>query len=135
MGARPDKDGISGIQTHMTNTMNTPVEALEFAFPLRLRRYALRRGSGGDGLHKGGDGLIRDVEFLSPARVTVLSERRRYAPPRLPRRTPRPPRRKCPPQGRLRRGPPGRQGNSRRGRRRHTQHPHSRRRRLGRAQT
>ena len=81
MGARPDKDGVSGIHTHMTNTMNTPVEALEFAFPLRLKRYALRRGSGGDGLHRGGDGLIRDVEFLSPARVTVLSERRRYAPP------------------------------------------------------
>ena len=81
MGARPDRDGVSGIHTHMTNTMNTPVEALEFAFPLRLRRYALRRGSGGDGLHRGGDGLIRDVEFLSPARVTVLSERRRYAPP------------------------------------------------------
>ena len=81
MGARPDKDGISGIHTHMTNTMNTPVEALEFAFPLRLRRYSLRRGSGGDGLHRGGDGLVRDVEFLSPARVTVLSERRRFAPP------------------------------------------------------
>ncbi len=81
MGARPDKDGISGIHTHMTNTMNTPVEALEFAFPLRLRRYALRRGSGGDGLHRGGDGLVRDVEFLSPARVTVLSERRRFSPP------------------------------------------------------
>ncbi len=81
MGARPDRDGVSGIHTHMTNTMNTPVEALEFAFPLRLRRYALRRGSGGDGLHRGGDGLVRDVEFLGPARVTVLSERRRYAPP------------------------------------------------------
>ena len=81
MGARPDRDGVSGIHTHMTNTMNTPVEALEFAFPLRLRRYALRRGSGGDGWHRGGDGLVRDVEFLSPARVTVLSERRRFAPP------------------------------------------------------
>lgn len=81
MGARPDRDGVSGIHTHMTNTMNTPVEALEFAFPLRLRRYALRRGSGGDGLHRGGDGLVREVEFLSPARVTVLSERRRFAPP------------------------------------------------------
>lgn len=81
MGARPEKDGVSGIHTHMTNTMNTPVEALEFAFPLRLRRYALRRGSGGDGRHRGGDGLVRDVEFLSPARVTVLSERRRLAPP------------------------------------------------------
>ena len=81
MGARPEKDGISGIHTHMTNTMNTPVEALEFAFPLRLKRYALRRGSGGDGKQRGGDGLIRDVEFLSPARVTVLSERRRLSPP------------------------------------------------------
>ena len=81
MGARPEKDGISGIHTHMTNTMNTPVEAMEFAFPLRLKRYALRRGSGGRGLHNGGDGLVRDVEFLSPARVTVLSERRRFPPP------------------------------------------------------
>ena len=81
MGARPTKDGISGIQTHMTNTMNTPIEALEFAFPLRLRRYALRRGSGGAGKFKGGDGLIREVEFLAPARVTLLSERRKRPPP------------------------------------------------------
>jgi len=81
MGARPTRDGISGIHTHMTNTMNTPIEALEFAFPLRLRRYAVRRGSGGDGLHRGGDGLVRDVEFLSPARVTILSERRKRPPP------------------------------------------------------
>ena len=80
MGARPTKDGISGIHTHMTNTMNTPIEALEFVYPLRLQRYALRRGSGGAGKFKGGDGLVRDVEFLSPARVTVLSERRRFAP-------------------------------------------------------
>ena len=81
MGARPTKDGISGIHTHMTNTMNTPIEALEFAFPLRLKRYALRRGSEGQGKYRGGDGVVRDVEFLSPARVTVLSERRRFAPP------------------------------------------------------
>ena len=81
MGARPTKDGISGIHTHMTNTMNTPIEALEFAFPLRLRRYGLRRGSGGRGKQQGGDGLVRDVEFLSPARVTILSERRKLAPP------------------------------------------------------
>jgi N-methylhydantoinase B len=81
MGARPTKDGISGIHTHMTNTMNTPVEALEFAFPLRLKKYALRRGTGGDGKYKGGDGLVRDVEFLSPARVTILSERRKFPPP------------------------------------------------------
>ena len=81
MGARPDKDGISGIQTHMTNTLNTPIEAMEFAFPLRLRRYALRRGSGGDGQYKGGDGIIREVEFLAPARVTLMSERRKLPPP------------------------------------------------------
>ena len=80
MGARPDKDGVSGIHTHMTNTMNTPVEALEFAFPLRLQEYSIRRGTGGAGLHRGGDGVKRDVEFLSPARVTILSERRKRAP-------------------------------------------------------
>ena len=80
MGARPSKDGVSGIHTHMTNTLNTPIEALEFVFPLRLHRYALRHGSGGAGKFRGGDGLIRDVEFLSPARVTILSERRRFAP-------------------------------------------------------
>ena len=81
MGARPTKDGISGIHTHMTNTMNTPIEAMEFAFPLRLKKYALRRGSGGDGKYKGGDGMIREVEFLAPARVTLLSERRKRPPP------------------------------------------------------
>ena len=79
--ARPDKDGISAIHTHMTNTMNTPVEAMEFAFPLRLKRYAVRRGSGGDGKFKGGDGVIREVEFLGPARVTLMSERRKLPPP------------------------------------------------------
>ena len=83
MGARPDSDGISGIHTHMTNTLNTPIEALEFAFPLRLKRYGLRRGSGGDGKFKGGDGIVRDVEFLAPARVTLLSERRKHSPPGL----------------------------------------------------
>ena len=80
MGARPTKDGVSGIHTHMTNTMNTPIEALEFVYPLRLQRYALRSGSGGDGKFTGGDGLVRDVEFLARARVTILSERRRFAP-------------------------------------------------------
>ena len=80
MGARPTKDGISGIHTHMTNTLNTPIEALEFAYPMRLRRYSFRPGSGGPGSFRGGDGLARDVEFLSPARVTILSERRRTAP-------------------------------------------------------
>ena len=80
MGARPTKDGISGIHTHMTNTMNTPIEALEFVYPLRLQRYSLRRGSGGAGKFMGGDGMVRDVEFLSRCRVTVLSERRKLAP-------------------------------------------------------
>ena len=80
MGARPTKNGISGIHTHMTNTMNTPIEALEFVYPLRLQRYALRRGSGGAGKFRGGDGLVRDIEFLSGSRVTILSERRRFAP-------------------------------------------------------
>ncbi len=80
MGARPNQDGISGIHTHMTNTLNTPIEALEFAFPLRMKRYALRRGTGGAGKFSGGDGIVRDVEFLAPARVTILSERRKYTP-------------------------------------------------------
>ena len=80
MGARPTKDGVSGIHTHMTNTMNTPIEALEFVYPLRLKRYSLRHGTGGAGKFSGGDGLVRDVEFLSRCRVTVLSERRRFAP-------------------------------------------------------
>ena len=80
MGARPTKDGVSGIQTHMTNTLNTPIEALEFVYPLRLQRYALRRDSGGAGKFRGGDGMIRDVEFLSRSRVTLLSDRRRFAP-------------------------------------------------------
>jgi N-methylhydantoinase B len=64
----------------MTNTLNTPVEALEYAYPFRVQRYALRHGSGGQGIHRGGDGLIREIEFLCRARVTILSERRRVAP-------------------------------------------------------
>jgi N-methylhydantoinase B len=79
-GAGPAGDGLSGIHVHMTNTLNTPVEALEYAYPLRVRRYALRHGSGGSGQHRGGDGLVREIEFLCPATVTILSERRRAAP-------------------------------------------------------
>jgi N-methylhydantoinase B len=79
-GAGPQGDGLSGVHVHMTNTLNTPVEALEYAYPFRVRRYALRRGSGGTGKHSGGDGLVRDVEFLCPATVTLLTERRRTAP-------------------------------------------------------
>jgi N-methylhydantoinase B len=79
-GAGPGGDGLPGVHVHMTNTLNTPVEALEYAYPLRVRRYALRQGSGGAGLHRGGDGLVREIEFLCPATVTILSERRRTTP-------------------------------------------------------
>jgi N-methylhydantoinase B len=79
-GAGPDWDGVSGIHTHMTNSLNTPVEALEYAYPFRVVRYAYRCHSGGQGLHQGGDGLIREIELLSPAQITVLSERRKLAP-------------------------------------------------------
>src|SRR5208282_6039617 len=75
MGARPGIDGISGVQTHMTNSLNTPIEALEYAYPLRVRRYAYRDGSGGRGAYRGGDGLIREVEMLAPARLTLLADR------------------------------------------------------------
>ncbi len=80
MGAAPDADGLSGVHVHMTNTLNTPAEALEYAYPLRVTRYELRRGSGGMGIHRGGDGLYREVELLADATVTIISERRRHAP-------------------------------------------------------
>ncbi len=80
MGGRPDKAGLSGIHTHMTNSLNTPIEALERALPLMMTRYGLRAGSGGKGLHAGGDGIVREYRFLAPAEVTLLSERRRAAP-------------------------------------------------------
>ena len=80
MGARPRHDGLSGVHTHMTNSLNTPVEALEYAYPLRVRQYRLRKGSGGKGKHSGGDGLIREVETLVPARMSLLSDRRTHAP-------------------------------------------------------
>ena len=80
MGGGPDDAGLSGIQTHMTNTLNTPIEVLETNYPLRIRRYVLRDHSGGLGCHRGGDGLIREFEFLKPATVTLLTERRQHAP-------------------------------------------------------
>lgn len=80
MGARPGLDGISGVQTHMTNSLNTPVEALEYAYPFRVRRYTYREGSGGEGRFRGGDGLIREIEVLAPAQITLLAERRRFRP-------------------------------------------------------
>jgi N-methylhydantoinase B len=76
MGARPGIDGISGVQTHMTNSLNTPIEALEYAYPFRVLRYAFRDGSGGDGQFTGGDGLIRELELLADAEVTLLADRR-----------------------------------------------------------
>src|SRR5207247_9451768 len=79
-GGGPERPGASAIHTHMTNTMNTPVEALEAYYPLRVRRQAVRRGSGGRGRHRGGDGVVRELEFLVPAEVTLLAERRRIPP-------------------------------------------------------
>jgi N-methylhydantoinase B len=80
MGARPTKNGISGVHTHMTNSLNTPAEALEYAYPLRVRRYSLRRDSGGKGRFHGGDGVIREIEVLTDAQVTLLSDRRKHGP-------------------------------------------------------
>jgi N-methylhydantoinase B len=80
MGASQTGDGLSGVQVHMTNTLNTPVEALEMAFPFRLLRYGLRAGSGGKGAHRGGDGVVREYLLLAPATVTIMSERRTVAP-------------------------------------------------------
>jgi len=80
MGARPGLDGISGVHTHMTNSLNTPIEALEYAYPFRVRKYAYRLGAGGAGRFRGGDGLIREIELLAPAQVTLLAERRRFHP-------------------------------------------------------
>ena len=80
LGGGPAHPGLHGVQAHMTNTRNTPVEVLESVYPLRVRRYALARGSGGAGRHPGGDGIVRELEFLGPARYTLLTERRRRAP-------------------------------------------------------
>jgi N-methylhydantoinase B len=79
-GAGPVRDGASGTHSHMTNTLNTPVEALEHAYPLRIEEYALREGSGGSGQHRGGDGVIRRVRTLVPAQFGLLTERRVSAP-------------------------------------------------------
>jgi len=80
MGAGPAGDGLSGVHVHLTNSLNTPVEALEHAYPFRVRRYEIRRGSGGSGLHRGGDGLRRDIELLGDATVSLLTERRARRP-------------------------------------------------------
>lgn len=80
MGARSTKDGVSGIHTHMTNSLNTPAEALEYAYPVRLRRYSLRSKSGGGGLHVGGNGIVREIEVLTDSQVTLLADRRSNGP-------------------------------------------------------
>jgi 5-oxoprolinase (ATP-hydrolysing) len=79
-GAGPDFDGASGVHTHMTNTRITDPEILEVRYPVRLVRFAIRRGSGGVGRSRGGDGVIRELEFLAPLRVSILSQRRSVAP-------------------------------------------------------
>jgi N-methylhydantoinase B len=80
-GACADADGPSGVHVAMSNTLNTPVEALELEFPMRVVEYSLRRGSGGEGEHRGGDGVIRELEALAPLRYSLITERRRHAPP------------------------------------------------------
>ena len=80
MGGGPAGPGLSGVHSHMSNYLNTPVEALEHAYPFRVVRYGLRRGSGGRGRHPGGEGIRRDLELLGDAQVTLLSERRLQGP-------------------------------------------------------
>jgi N-methylhydantoinase B len=80
-GACPEADGPSGVHVAMSNTLNTPIEALELEFPMRMIEYALRRDSGGAGEHRGGDGVIRELEALAPLSYSLITERRRHAPP------------------------------------------------------
>jgi N-methylhydantoinase B len=80
MGARPDYDGMSAVHTHMTNSLNTPAEALEYAYPLRVCEYSIRKHSGGNGKRRGGDGVVREIETLAPARMSLLADRRKHAP-------------------------------------------------------
>ena len=79
-GAGTAHDGVSGVHTHMTNSLNTPAEALEYSYPFRVTRYSLRPGSGGEGKHRGGDGIVREMEMLTDATVTLLADRRRTRP-------------------------------------------------------
>ncbi|MBC8316490.1 MAG: hydantoinase B/oxoprolinase family protein [Desulfobulbaceae bacterium] len=80
MGARPCQDGLSGIHTHMTNTMNTPIEALEHSYPFQIEEYSIRKDSGGRGKQRGGDGIVRSYRFLDKAHVSLLTERRELTP-------------------------------------------------------
>jgi N-methylhydantoinase B len=79
-GACPDADGPSGVHVAMSNTLSTPTEALELSYPLRVERHELRVGSGGTGLHRGGDGVVRELRVLEPCRLSLIGERRRRAP-------------------------------------------------------
>jgi N-methylhydantoinase B len=79
-GACPGVDGPSGVHVTMSNTLSTPTEALEHSYPLRVRRHALRVGSGGDGAHRGGDGVVREIEALEACRFSIVSERRAHSP-------------------------------------------------------
>src|SRR4029078_9691297 len=79
-GACRDADGPSAVHVTMSNTLTTPIEALELGYPLRVERYALRLGSGGTGRHRGGDGVIRELRVLEDCRLSILSERRTRAP-------------------------------------------------------
>ena len=80
MGASKQGPGMDAVQTHMTNTLNTPIEILEKYYPLRIREYSIRSGSGGDGCYRGGNGLVRRYQFLEPCQVTLLTERRVHQP-------------------------------------------------------
>jgi N-methylhydantoinase B len=79
-GACPEADGPSAVHVAMSNTLSTPTEALELGYPIRVERHALRLGSGGAGRHRGGDGVVRELRVLEPARLSIVSERRRHAP-------------------------------------------------------
>jgi N-methylhydantoinase B/oxoprolinase/acetone carboxylase alpha subunit len=79
-GACPDADGPSAVHVAMSNTLNTPVEALELSYPLRVERYEIRQGSGGTGRFNGGDGVVREVRALEPCRLSLLTQRRGIAP-------------------------------------------------------
>jgi N-methylhydantoinase B len=79
-GACPEADGPSGVHVAMSNTFNTPAEALELSYPLRVERYELRLGSGGAGRHRGGDGVVRELRVLEPCRLSLLTQRRALTP-------------------------------------------------------
>jgi N-methylhydantoinase B len=79
-GGRPDSDGVDGVQVNMTNTQNTPAETIEATYPLRVVRYELRDNSGGRGLHRGGNGIIREIMLLRDTTVTVVGDRMRHGP-------------------------------------------------------